>query len=152
MSGAQENENIAPHAGVVVRVSGGQATVRFVRGKMCEHCGACISVGDKELEMTVPTGLNASVGDLVEVSLAPKRIVQASLLAYAIPLALLLSGVGLGSLRSDLTALLGGVAGCAAGYFVLRILERRGKMRARFQPQMTAVLPSEGTPEHEESI
>lgn len=144
MSGAdQQRHSVAPHAGVVVRLDNGQATVRFERGKMCAHCGACVSVGEKELELTVENTLGAAIGERVTVSLAPKRIVQASLLAYAIPLALLVAGVWLGSLRSDVAALVCGLIGCAAGYLVLRLMESRGGIRGKFQPRMTEILPPE---------
>ena len=140
---AAGQQDAAPHAGVVVRIDGAQATVRFTRGKLCAHCGACISVGETELELSVTNTLGAAVGDRVEVSLAPKRIVQASLLAYAIPLALLLLGVWLGSLHSDTAALACGLIGCAGGYLALRLLEKRGGMRREFLPEMTAILNPE---------
>ncbi len=140
---AAGRQDAAPHAGVVVGIHSGRATVRFTRGKLCEHCGACISVGETEMELTVANTLGAAVGDRVEVSLAPKRIVQASLLAYAIPLALLLLGVWLGSLYSDTAALICGLIGCAGGYLALRLIEKRGGMRREFLPEMTAVLSPE---------
>ena len=152
MSGALENgrvpdaaseQSVAPHAGVVTAVGDGVATVRFVRNKMCAHCGACISVGEKELEMTVPNALDAEVGDLVDVSLPPHRVVQASLLAYVVPLVALLVGVWLGSLVSDLFALLFGVLGCGVAYLILRMLEKKRKLHAAFQPRMTRILPPE---------
>lgn len=133
-------QNDAPHAGVVVAINGNEATVRFTRGKMCEHCGACMSVGEKELELIVNNTLGAAVDDRVAVSLPPRRIVQASLLAYVIPLCALLAGVWLGSLHSDLFAMLFGVAGCLIAYLLLRIIEKRRNLRAAFQPQMTQIL------------
>lgn len=140
--GKTMEETVAPHAGVVTQVHDGLATVRFQRNEMCAHCGACISVGEKELEMSVPNSLDAKVGDFVDVSLAPRRVVQASLLAYVVPLAGLILGVGLGSYFSDLMSLILGVAGCACAYLLLRLLEKRRNLRAAFQPHMMHILPT----------
>ena len=100
--------------------------------------------------MTVPNALNAAIGDHVQVSLAPKRIVQASLIAYAVPLALLLVGVWAGSLYSDFAALIGGMIGCGAGYLILRRIEKHGGARTKFQPQMTRLLYQEEPGEAQE--
>ncbi len=141
------SQDTAPHAGVVIDVKDGQATIRFPRSKMCEHCGACISIGESELEMRVPNVLDAKVGDRVTVSLAPRRVVQASFLAYAIPLCLLLVGVFLGSRVSDGAALVFGLVGCGCGYGILRLLEKRRNLKATFLPQMTEILLPELEPD-----
>ena len=144
MSGTQLPGGQETHAaGIVVALSGDRATVHFVRGKMCEHCGACISVGEKEMETVVANSLNAKVGDRVMVSLAAKQVVRASLLAYAVPLAFLLVGVWLGSQISDIAALILGAVGCGCAYLVLRLLEKRRNLQAAFLPEMTKILPPE---------
>lgn len=139
-----ERQNASPHAGVVTAVEDGVATVRFQRSAMCAHCGACLAVGDKELEMRVANTLGAKVGDCVEVGLAGKRVVQASLLAYLVPLVFLLAGVWLGSRISDVWALVLGVAGCGISFFVLRALERGRGLKETFEPRMTAILTPPG--------
>ena len=128
------------HVGTVTRIAAGQAAVRFQRGSMCAHCGACLAVGEKELEMLVPNTLAALVGDRVSVTMEARRVVQASLLAYMIPLVLLLAGVWAGSLVSDVMALALGVAGCGISFFILRWTERKRKRTNAFQPRMTAII------------
>lgn len=135
----------APHAGVVTAVENGVAVVRFQRSEMCSHCGACLAIGERELETRVQNALCAKVGDVVEVSMTGRRVMEASALAYVVPLAFLLLGVWLGSRISDLFALLFGVAGCGAAFLVLRFLERKRNLRARFAPRMTAILTAEET-------
>mgnify|MGYP003591960936 CR=1 FL=1 len=86
-------ENTGDHIGLVTSVSDGTARIRFLRGSACAHCGACLTVGDSAMEISLPNTLGAKEGDRVAVDLSPKRVVQASLIAYAVPLVLLIAGV-----------------------------------------------------------
>ena len=110
---------------------------------MCSHCGGCLAIGEKELETRVPNTLGARVGERVEVSMAGRRVLEASVLAYVIPLGFLLLGIWLGSCISDVCALLFGVAGCGIAFFVLRRLEKRKGFKQKFKPRMTAILQNE---------
>lgn len=130
----------APHAGVVTALEDGVAVVRFQRSAMCSHCGGCLAIGEKELETRVPNTLAAKIGDRVEVSMAGRRVLEASVLAYVVPLAFLLLGIWLGSYLSDVFALLFGVAGCGIAFFVLRRLEKRKGFTKKFKPRMTGIL------------
>ncbi len=133
-------EHADAHIGIVTELDGGDAKVQFVRGSACAHCGACLTVGDCEMQVTLPNTLGAKVGDRVAVDIPPKRVVQASLLAYAVPLALLIGGVLLGSRIADWAGLALGVAACGAGYLILRLIDRKSKNKQRFQPQMTRLI------------
>lgn len=132
------------HTGLIVRLEGENAVVRFTRSAMCSHCGACMAVGEKELELSVPNALHAAVGDRVAVSIAPSRVLQASLLAYVIPLVLLIAGVWLGSRVSELFGLLLGVAGCGVAFLILRVLEKHRRDKDAFRPRMTALIEDGG--------
>ena len=132
-------ESTGSHIGIVTAINGGDAQIRFLRGSACAHCGACLTVGESEMEITLPNTLGAKVGDRVSVDLSPKRVVQASLLAYAVPLVLLIGGVMLGSRVADWVGLLCGVAACGIGYLILRIIEKKSKNKTRFQPRMTKI-------------
>ena len=125
--------------GLVTEVHGSLAKIRFLRSAQCAHCGACLTAGESEMEVELLNPVGAKVGDHVSVSLEPKRVVQASLLAYALPLALLLLGVWVGSRISELYALLFGVAGCGIGYLILRLYEKKGK-KETFRPRIVAIL------------
>lgn len=132
-----------PHVGEVVAIEGENARLRFERGKMCSRCGACLAIGAKEMEMSLPNTLDAAVGDNVSVQLQGKQMAGASLIAYGIPLLLLLLGIWLGSSHSDLAAVLCGLGGCAISFIVLRLIDRRLKRRNALQPKMCAILPRE---------
>ncbi len=133
-------ENTGAHIGLVTAVSDGTAQIHFLRGSACAHCGACLTVGESEMEVTLPNTLGAKQGDRVVVDLSPKRVIQASLLAYAVPLLLLIGGVLIGSRIADWAGLALGIAACGIGYLILRIVEKKSKKKNSFQPRMTRVL------------
>ena len=134
----ESNGEHAVHSGVVTAVSGENATVRFTRGSMCAHCGACMRAGDDAMELTLPNTLGARIGDSVEVSLSSRKIVKASLIAYLIPLGFLLLGIWLGSRVSDVVALFGGLVGWAVSFIVLRIIDKRLRGGMEFRLAMTS--------------
>ena len=133
-------ENTGAHIGLVTAITNGTAQIRFLRSSACAHCGACLTVGDSEMEISLPNTLGAKEGDRVMVDLSPKRVVQASLLAYAVPLVLLIAGVLVGSRIADWAGLVLGVAACGLGYLILRIVEKKSAKKKSFQPTMTRIL------------
>ena len=133
-------ENSGDHIGLVTSVKDGTAQIHFLRGSACAHCGACLTVGESEMEISLPNTLGAKEGDRVMVDLSPKRVVQASLLAYAVPLVLLIAGVLVGSRIADWAGLILGVAACGLGYLILRIVEKKSAKKKSFQPTMTRIL------------
>jgi sigma-E factor negative regulatory protein RseC len=133
-------ESNGEHIGLVLAVVDGTAQIRFLRSSACAHCGACLSVGDSEMEITLPDTLGVKEGDRVFVDLSPKRLVQASLLAYAVPLLLLIAGVLIGSRYADWAGLALGLVACGIGYLILRIVDKRSAKSKRFQPRMTRIL------------
>ena len=133
-------ENTGDHIGIVTAVVDGTARIHFLRSSACAHCGACLTIGETEMEISLPNTLGAKEGDRVAVDLSPKRVVQASLLAYAVPLILLIGGVLLGSRYADWVGLAMGVGACGVGYLILRIVEKSSAKSKRFQPRMTRIL------------
>ena len=133
-------ENTGAHIGLVTAITDGTAQIHFLRSSACAHCGACLTVGDTEMEVSLPNTLGAKEGDRVVVDLSPKRVVQASLLAYAVPLLLLIAGVLIGSQYADWAGLALGVAACGIGYLILRIVEKTSAKKNSFQPRMTRIL------------
>ena len=128
------------HVGLVVGLNGNMAQIHFLRGKQCANCGACLTAGENEMEIALPNSLGAKVGDRVVVDLSPKRVVQASLLAYAVPLAFLIAGVFIGGLVSDWFGLVLGVVACGLAYGILRLVDRRNQKHHSFQPRMERIL------------
>ena len=133
-------ERAGDHIGLVTSIKDGTAQIRFLRGSACAHCGACLSVGDSEMEISLPNTLGAKEGDRVAVDLSPKRVVQASLIAYAVPLVLLIAGVIIGSRFADWMGLALGLVACGISYLILRFVEKKSAKSKSFQPRMTRIL------------
>ena len=133
-------ENSGAHIGLVTAITDGTAQIRFLRGSACAHCGACLTVGDSEMEISLPNTLGAKEGDRVAVDLSPKRVVQASLIAYAVPLVLLIAGVIIGSRFADWMGLALGLVACGISYLILRFVEKKSAKSKSFQPRMTRIL------------
>lgn len=133
-------ESAGAHIGLVTAVVDGSVRIRFQRSSACARCGACLTVGDCEMEITLPNTVGVKEGDRVAVDLSPKRLVQASLLAYAVPLVLLIGGVLLGSRYADWAGLVLGVFACGIGYLILRVVDRRSAKKRSFQPRIERIL------------
>lgn len=83
--------------GQVVDIRGGKAYVKFTRTSACGRCQACGMLSTQnEIVIEVPNEMDASVGDMVAVSIRSKKALSASALAYLFPLVMLIVGVVLG--------------------------------------------------------
>lgn len=131
------------HSGIVASIEGDVAVVRFQRTDMCGGCHACVSFSDKEMEIRVKNALNAHPGDRVQVAIGEKRVSQAAWIAYGIPLVLLIAGVALGSLLSDAAGIVTGLAGCAAAFVVLKVIDKKANASGKFQPRMERIIMEE---------
>ena len=124
-------------SGKVVAVSGNEMKVCFERPEACAHCRACGEI--HESLVTLPG--TAPVGSRIEVDMPEKQVLKASVLAYVIPLAMLLAGIAAGSalFRQEVWAALTGIACMGLSWFVLRFLDRRMKKNGAWQPRIVAV-------------
>lgn len=128
------------HAGKVVAGDAETVTVRFERSAMCKHCGACLEVGEREMEIRVRNDKGAAIGDTVEVALEKKALLTATLLCYMIPLVGLLLGMWIGSLFGEWVAFGMGLGTCALSLCALIPIERKVKKNAQFQPRLLSVV------------
>ncbi len=124
--------------GKVISQGENEIQVSFQRPEACAHCGACVGHRE-ETRVTIPG--TAPVGRWVDVEMPEAQVLKASVLAYAIPLVLLLLGVFLGSLIFKSEALWGlcGIVLMGCSWFVLRFIDRRMKKMPRWQPKILAV-------------
>ena len=120
--------------GTVVSVDGGYAMVRM-DDTGCGRCheeggcgghnlGAMLCRTSRLHRVLNPA--QASVGDRVTVVVAEGAVWRTAMLAYGIPLLLLILGAGLGMfLAGDGAAIAGGVLGLCCGWGLARFLQRR---------------------------
>ena len=94
-------ENLTEY-GEVTEIKGSVAHVKFMRTSACGRCHACGMLSNQnEITVQVENELNAAVGDKVAVSIRIKRALGASAIAYVFPLIMLVLGVLMGWLLSD---------------------------------------------------
>jgi positive regulator of sigma E activity len=122
-------------ARAVVEVDVAAACPRCAAGKGC-GAGLLQPGGRRQIEVMVPDGVHPRVNDRVEVSLAPRNLLQAAVTVYGFPLTGGLAGAAfayalvLGDTAAAVAALLGVAAGFAAGRWRLR----QGACLGRFTP------------------
>ena len=81
--------------GFVKEKKGDQLRVCFERPEACEGCKGCAKGLLPKSELLTVTG-QAEIGDIVDVQMPEAQMLKATMLAYAMPLALLFVGLGLG--------------------------------------------------------
>ena len=127
--------------GEVVKIlEDGKVAVRFERTKACKNCKMCANAGENHALAEVENTLQAKVGDQVEISLHSKSLIQATLIAYGIPLVLLLLGVIVGSRWSDTVGAILGVLLALVSFVILRLLEPRFSRMTTFKPRMISIV------------
>lgn len=116
--------------GLVVELDADMATVEVIKTGGCGHCDEPGGCGNTMLAQMrpnhprryrVPNDIGARLGDKVIVSVPEGTVLHAVTHVYAVPLACLVAGVGVGTLfGGELPALAGGAAGLLLAYLLLK--------------------------------
>lgn len=124
--------------GKVIARKEGFVEVCFERPEACAKCGGC--EGGKHVSNVVIPG-DAPVGSYVAVEMPEKQVLKASILAYVIPLCMLLLGLALGMLilKDEGLSALAGLGSMALSWFVMRMIDKKVANRKNWQPQIIAV-------------
>ncbi|MBR0226921.1 MAG: SoxR reducing system RseC family protein [Clostridia bacterium] len=124
--------------GKVVAANGGELEVCFERPEACAHCGQC--GGQKEKTLVKLPG-DVPVGRWIDVDMPEGQVLKASVLAYVLPLVMLLGGLALGSLLFAQEALwaVTGILCMGLAWLILRLIEKRMKKKDVWQPQIVNV-------------
>lgn len=146
-------------SGTVVALHGDDVWVQTIRQSTCGSCSARKGCGQGALarmtdgranQVKVHNTCGADVGDRVVLGIEESQLLRASILVYALPLAALLAGSLIGGgfwPGLDLAAIIGGSAGLAAGFGVLKMLSGNGSDVTRLQPSLLRIDLSPGAPE-----
>jgi len=135
--------------GTVIALIDDQAWVQTIRQSACDSCSARSGCGQRVLasasggranQVLVENTVRAGVGDEVTIGIDEQALLAASLVVYAVPLALMVLASILGhqvSGGSDLWAMVGAGAGLAVGFLGgRRVQAGRGD---RYQPRLLRV-------------
>lgn len=124
--------------GRVVAAKPGCVSVCFQRPEACHHCGGC--AGQKQETLVWVPG-DAKIGSVVEVEMPDGQVVKASLIAYALPLLLLLAGLfaGIRVFQSEAAGAALGIGLMGLSYGLLRLAEKQMRKKRQWQPRITAV-------------
>ncbi len=125
-------------SGKVVAAENGVLEVCFERPEACAHCGAC--AGQKE-ETLVKIPGSAPVGRWIDVDMPEGQVLKASMLAYVMPLLLLLGGIALGSVlfQQEVLWAVTGIVFMGVSWLALRLIEKHMKKRDVWQPKVVNV-------------
>ena len=134
--------------GEVTAVRGEWLEVTFCRPADCEKCNAC-GMGQKQTSMMVRG--RAGLGDKAIVSMPTSTVMQASLLAYVLPLVGLLiglfGGVALFPQAENAAGLIGALVGLAIPLTCVLLTEKRRRQSDRWQPKLIEVIPAGADPQ-----
>lgn len=125
--------------GQVVEVRKNKLLICFERLEACQNCGACMTRNHSTL---VEVDGEAQTGDSVDVEMPDSRVVKASVLAYMIPLAGLLTGLAAGNMLfegSDEAMLISGLLCMAVSWLGLRKIDKCLGRKKEWKPRVITV-------------
>ena len=133
--------------GFVKEKKGDQLKVCFSRPEACEGCKGCAKGLLPKQELLTVFG-QAEVGDLVDVDMPQAQTLKASVLIYAVPLALLLAGLAAGycaGLTDGMTMLLS-LLGLALGSLIAWRIDKRLRAKPGWRPAVVKVYSADQAP------
>ena len=130
--------------GRVVAKDPGYAWVETIRQSACDSCSAktgcghstLAKLGRNAIHMQAQCDIDVSIGDQVIVGVPEEIMLKSSLLAYLMPLVLMLVAVLVADelWGQDLLTALSGMAGLGTGFAALRWHFHRNRHDERYQP------------------
>lgn len=133
----------------IIETCGGEARVRLFRPAACSGCHGCATGEGRNEVLTARNPLHADVGQSVRIELAPRSILQAALIVFALPLVLMIGGYALGfnlarvlklAPAPNTAGVTAGLAGLFSSSIFIWMIDRWAKKTGRFEPFITAVV------------
>lgn len=128
--------------GDVVKVRPGMVRVAFCRPEACAKCGACEG-GKKETVLWLKG--SAQVGDLAVVDIPDRIVINASVIAYLLPLLLFLAGLFCGHLffpDSEIAEILCAFGGALLAVGLIILTEKKRRSDPKWTPVIKEIIPS----------
>lgn len=141
---------------IVVQLEGAEAIVEAVQGGSCSLCGGGKGCGSGKLsqmlcvqprQFRVRNGINARIGEEVQVGVEDGLLLRSALTLYGLPLLLLFGGALLGARWGDVAAgrdagaAIGAAVGLLAGFLLAGFLASRQRASSSALP---AIVRCEG--------
>ncbi len=129
----------------VISVQDGKAKLELERHEACKKCGVCHMGNSKTMEFSVINSINARPGQRVVLRMPSSSVIQAGIVVYLLPTAMLLAGLAVGYAaaghfdlagRPELWGLGLGVALFALAFVAIRHQEPRWRSQDRFSPRL----------------
>ena len=132
-------------SGKVVAAENGVLEVCFERPEACAHCGQC---GGQKAETFVKIPGSVPVGRWIDVDMPEGQVLKASMLAYVMPLLMLLGGLALGSVlfEKEIFWALTGIVCMGVSWLILRLIEKRMTQKYVCQHKVVNVYGEDETP------
>lgn len=134
--------------GTVLEIEAGVAYVETSRASACGNCGSKHNCGSTPLmqllgiearPFQVLNPIGAEVGERVIIGLEESALLRSSLVAYVVPVVLLIAGAIAGSMlaspfSSDVYAMVGALLGLVAGFGALKWTAGRTSGQDKYRP------------------
>lgn len=118
----------------------GYAYIELKRSEKCDGCNMCAFNKRKSMVVPAVCDINVSPGDRVAVQMPTRSVGVASLLIYAIPIALIALGAAIGLLGGVWLQVGLGAAGLVIGLLAAYLIDKAYRKKAGVLPIVTAVV------------
>lgn len=129
-----------------MEINGRDASVRLERKTACAGCGMCgLKPENRFIDVPVENTLGAAIGDTVEIAFAAALSSKVSAIVYLLPLisALVLMALGYFLKFPDWVLTVIFVAGLAAGFLTVSVIDRKIIKNKGLVPKMNKIIPED---------
>jgi sigma-E factor negative regulatory protein RseC len=141
--------------GVVISRQGDLVQVQMTKGERCGECNICHVLGPGHMVIEADNGIDAKIGDVVDVEIEPQKVLTYSFLLFVFPILMMIAGYYAGRFISDrfggsgdLFAILSSFCGLLLSLVFLRMCDRRIRKRGKSSARVMRVQKPEKMKDH----
>lgn len=133
--------------GVVHKIKGSMATIRFERKTACENCNMCLKPKEEMyVELKLKNSLNAKVGDKVEVTMGQRAVLTASFIVYMLPLLLMAIVIVCTYQLEVWVSLVASLGSMVIGFICVSLIDKLIiRKKVDYLPSMSEIITEENT-------